>query len=71
MKPPPQTKNQPETAPFVEVMRLEAMDAEFPITSQGTVRPQTETVLSAEISGAIVGLVVRASGEESQTSGQC
>ncbi|MDA0680509.1 MAG: efflux RND transporter periplasmic adaptor subunit [Proteobacteria bacterium] len=56
MKPPPQTKDLSDVAPLVEVMTLEAMDADFRIASQGTVRPRTETILSAEISGAIVGI---------------
>jgi RND family efflux transporter MFP subunit len=41
-------------AMLVEVAELERVDARFPVRSQGTVRPRTETVLSAEISGAIV-----------------
>ena len=41
-------------AMLVEVVELEPVDARFPVRSQGTVRPRTETVLSAEISGAIV-----------------
>jgi RND family efflux transporter MFP subunit len=41
-------------AMLVEVAELEPVDASFPVRSQGTVRPRTETVLSAEISGAIV-----------------
>ena len=41
-------------AMLVEVAVLEPVDAQFPVRSQGTVRPRTETVLSAEISGAIV-----------------
>lgn len=56
MKPPPQTKDIPAATPLVEVMTLEAYDTNFRIASQGTVKPRTETVLSAEISGAIVGI---------------
>jgi RND family efflux transporter MFP subunit len=56
MKPPPQTRDLPDPAPLVEVMTLEAYDANFRIASQGTVRPRTETVLSAEVSGAIVSI---------------
>jgi len=56
MKPPPQTRDQPDAAPLVEVMSLQAIDVEFRISSQGTVRPRTETILSAEISGAIVSI---------------
>jgi RND family efflux transporter MFP subunit len=54
MKPPPQTRDMPDAAPLVEVMTLQSYDASFRIDSQGTVRPRTETVLSAEISGSIV-----------------
>lgn len=43
-------------AMLVEVAALEPVDARFPVRSQGTVRPRTETVLSAEISGAIVDI---------------
>jgi RND family efflux transporter MFP subunit len=56
MKPPLQTRDMPDAAPLVEVMTLQSYDASFRIDSQGTVRPRTETVLSAEISGAIVRL---------------
>ncbi len=41
-------------AMLVEVAELTPVDARFPVRSQGTVLPRTETVLSAEISGAIV-----------------
>lgn len=41
-------------AMLVEVAELEPVDARFPVRSQGTVRPRTETILSAEISGAVV-----------------
>jgi RND family efflux transporter MFP subunit len=71
MKPPPQTKDVPDPAPLVSVMTLESFDTEFRIASQGTVNPRTETILSAEISGAIVSISpkfipggVFASGEE-------
>ena len=39
---------------LVDVIELEPISAQFPIRSQGTVKPRTETTLSAEISGAIV-----------------
>ena len=38
---------------LVETVRLERVNAEFAVSSQGTVRPRTETVLSAEVSGTI------------------
>ena len=56
LKPPPQTRDLPNPAPLVEVLELKSYDASFRIASQGTVRPRTETVLSAEISGAIVDI---------------
>ena len=56
MKPPPQTKDLPDAAPLVAIATLEAFDADFRIASQGTVRPRTETILSAEIAGAIISI---------------
>ena len=48
MKPAPETRDTPNSAPLVEVLTLDAFNANFRIQSQGTVRPRTETVLSAE-----------------------
>lgn len=56
MKPSPDTTDIPNVAPLVNTMSLEAFDTSFRIDSQGTVRPRTETILSAEISGAIVSI---------------
>lgn len=56
MKPVPETRDTPNSAPLVEILTLDAYDANFRIRSQGTVRPRTETVLSAEVSGAIVSI---------------
>lgn len=56
MKPPPETTDIPDMAPLVNVLTLEAIDTSFQIKSQGTVRPRTETILSAEISGSIVSI---------------
>ena len=56
MKPAPETRDTPNSAPLVEVLTLDSYDANFRIRSQGTVRPRTETVLSAEVSGAIVSI---------------
>jgi RND family efflux transporter MFP subunit len=56
MKPPPETKDIPDVAPLVQVMPLVEETASFRIASQGTVGPRTETVLSAEVSGAIVSI---------------
>lgn len=56
MKPPPETKDIPDVAPLVEVLPLVESSASFRIASQGTVRPRTETILSAEVSGSIVSI---------------
>jgi RND family efflux transporter MFP subunit len=56
MKPAPLEKESEKPDPLVEVMRLEASSASFRIRSQGTVKPRTQTVLSAEISGGIVSI---------------
>ena len=56
MKPPPESKAIADATPLVEVLPLEEMTASFTIASQGTVRPRTETVLSAEVSGSIVSI---------------
>ena len=54
MRKEPPKKPAESPALLVEVVELEPVDAQFPVRSQGTVRPRTETVLSAEVSGAIV-----------------
>jgi RND family efflux transporter MFP subunit len=54
MRKEPPKKPMESPAMLVEVVELEPVDAQFPVRSQGTVRPRTETVLSAEVSGAIV-----------------
>ncbi|MGI9204885.1 MAG: efflux RND transporter periplasmic adaptor subunit [Woeseiaceae bacterium] len=56
MKPPPESKDTTDVAPLVNVITLDAADTSFRIESQGTIQPRTETTLSAEISGAIVGI---------------
>ena len=56
MKPPPESKEIAVATPLVEVLALENITASFAIASQGTVRPRTETVLSAEVSGSIVSI---------------
>jgi len=45
--------------PLVEVMELESETVTFTVRTQGTVRPRTETVLSAEVAGAIVRISPR------------
>ncbi len=49
----PPKKERVELDPLVDVIVLETMTANFPVRSQGTVQPRTETVLSAEVSGTI------------------
>jgi RND family efflux transporter MFP subunit len=56
MKPPPETRDMQELDLLVEVMPLEQTDVNFSVASQGVVRPLTETVLSAEVAGAIVSV---------------
>ena len=56
MKPPPETKDTTDVDPLVEVLYLESTTEQFRIASQGTVRPRTETIVSAEVSGAIVSI---------------
>ena len=56
MKPPPETKDIPNVAPLVQVLPLIEAPVSFRIASQGTVRPRTETILSAEVSGSIVSI---------------
>ena len=56
MKPPPPKKEVVDLDPLVEVLVLENMTANFEVTSQGTVRPRTETVLSAEVSGTVTSI---------------
>ena len=56
MKPEPPKKERIDLDPLVRVLELETMSANFRVTSQGTVRPRTETVLSAEVSGTITSI---------------
>jgi RND family efflux transporter MFP subunit len=49
----PPEKERLELDPLVAVMALEAMTTNFEVRTQGTVRPRTETILSAEVSGTI------------------
>lgn len=56
MKPPPETKDVDNIAMLVDVQSLETGSVSFSITSQGTVTPRTETVLSAEVSGSIISV---------------
>lgn len=56
LKPPPETRDIEDVDPLIEVLELQETDASFRIASQGTVRPRTETILSAEVSGAIISI---------------
>ncbi len=49
----PPKKEQVNLDPVVEVFELATMTTQFEVRSQGTVRPQTETILSSEVSGTI------------------
>lgn len=59
MRPQPPREERVELDPLVEVMTLEPMTANFEIFSQGTVRPRTETIVSAEVSGTITWMSPR------------
>ena len=56
LKPPPQTEPVGDVELLIEVQTLESGSFSFVIESQGTVRPLTETILSAEVSGSIVSV---------------
>lgn len=56
MRPEPPKKETVDLHPLVEVLVLEAMTANFEVSSQGTVLPRTETVLSAEVQGTITSI---------------
>jgi len=56
LKPPPDAKPVGDIELLVDVQTLEAGSFSFTIKSQGTVRPLTETILSAEVSGSIVSV---------------
>lgn len=54
LKPEPPRREQPDMVMLVDAIELEPTEAEIVIRSQGTVRPRTETLLSAEVSGSII-----------------
>lgn len=56
LKPPPHRKPSGEVELLIDVMTLESGSYNFVIESQGTIRPLTETMLSAEVSGSIVSV---------------
>jgi len=55
-KAPPEKKAEVPLATLVDVLELQGVDEQFSIRSQGTVKPRTETVLSAEVAGSIVSI---------------
>jgi RND family efflux transporter MFP subunit len=59
MRPQPPREERVERDPLVEVMALQPMTANFEVFSQGTVRPRTETIVSAEVSGTITWMSPR------------
>ncbi len=56
LKPEPPKKEIETLDLLVDVLKLEVSSENFEISSQGTVRPRTQTVVSAEISGTIVSI---------------
>lgn len=56
LKPDPPKKERIDLDPVVDVMELKPMSTKFELQSQGTVRPRTETILSAEVAGTIVSI---------------
>lgn len=56
LRPEPPKKERVTLDPLVDVILLENMTTNFEIQSQGTVRPKTETILSAEVSGTITSI---------------
>lgn len=59
LKPEPPKQNQEKLDLLVEVVSLELSTEIFQISSQGTVRPRTQTAISAEVSGTIVSISSR------------
>lgn len=53
---PPEKRPEASIAPLIEVVRARAETVQFSVRSQGTVLPRNETVLSAEVAGAVVSL---------------
>lgn len=55
-KPEPPKRENDKLDLLVEILPLEVTTERFRISSQGTVRPRTQTVVSAEVSGSIVSI---------------
>ena len=56
LKPPPEAEPIGDIEVLLETEVLVSGDFDFSVQSQGTVRPLTETLLSAEVSGAVVSV---------------
>ena len=56
LKPEPPKRDDAKLDLLVDVLSLEISSERFEIGSQGTVRPKTQTILSAEVSGSIVSI---------------
>jgi RND family efflux transporter MFP subunit len=56
MKPEAPKKDVESLDLLVEIIELKTSTQNFSITSQGTVRPRTQTILSAEVSGSVVSI---------------
>lgn len=56
LKPEPPKIEDQELDPLVEVIVLEVSTESFRIDSQGTVKPRTQTVVSAEVLGSVVSI---------------
>jgi RND family efflux transporter MFP subunit len=56
MKPPPGKKEASVVELVIDTLPLSSASVAFTVQSQGTVTPRTETLLSAEVAGSIVGI---------------
>ena len=56
LKPEQEKRDDEKLDLLVEVLPLQMTSERFRISSQGTVRPRTQTILSAEISGSVVSI---------------
>lgn len=56
LKPEPPKREREEVDMLVDVLELESMSANFTVRTQGTVRPLTETIVSAEVSGTMTNV---------------
>ncbi len=54
MRPEPKKKQRKDATLLIDTFELEKSEVTFEIDSQGTVKPKTQTILSAEVSGRII-----------------